>query len=47
MRAKGQIIFWASVISIPISIISGDGEGLLMALGIIGLAFLFSFLFKN
>jgi threonine/homoserine efflux transporter RhtA len=47
MRARGQIIFWAAVISIPISIISGDGESFLMAIGIIGLAFLVGFLFKN
>ena len=47
MRLSGQIIFWAAVISIPISIFSGDGEGLLMAIGIVGFAFLISFLFKS
>jgi len=44
MRFRGQIIFWGAVISLPFMLISGDGEGVLLAIGIIGITMLLSFL---
>ena len=47
MKTRGQIVFWGAIISIPISLLSGDLDGLLMALGILGLAFVISLLYRS
>jgi hypothetical protein len=44
MRLKGQIIFWAAIITLPISFFSGDFGGVILSLAIIGLVALIVFL---
>ncbi len=40
MRLRGQILFWAAVIVLPISLLTGDGESFMAALGILVISFL-------
>lgn len=50
MKTKGQIIFWAAIITLPFSLLSGDFESVIFSLAIIGLTTVFVFigsLFKN
>jgi hypothetical protein len=46
MKFKGQIIFWAAIITLPISFLTGDFEGVILSLSIIGLATVLVFLFS-
>jgi len=44
MKFRGQIIFWACVIAIPISILTGDSESFFMAIGILALGLFMGFI---